>query len=89
LNAIAQRGSKKDFYDMYFLFKKIPLGDMLKTYEIKFQTQNMYQVVKSLTYFADADEYDDPIVFDKKITWGKVKASISKTVDTFLTVPPQ
>lgn len=89
LNAITQRGNKKDFYDMYFLFKKIPLGDMLTDFEKKFKTQNTYQVVKSLTYFIDADEFSDPIVFDKKLTWGKVKASISKLVDTFLTAPPQ
>ena len=89
LNAITQRGSKKDFYDMYFLFKKLPLGDMLNAYEIKFKTQNMYQVVKSLTYFTDADAFDDPIVFDTKLTWAKIKGSISKTVDVFLTASPQ
>ncbi len=89
LNAITQRGNKKDFYDVYFLFKKIPLADMLRDFEVKFQTQNTYQVVKSLTYFADADEFNDPIVFDKNLTWSKIKASISKTVDTFLTTPPQ
>jgi predicted nucleotidyltransferase component of viral defense system len=89
LNAITQRGNKKDFYDMYFLFKKIPLADMLTDFEVKFKTQNTYQVLKSLTYFTDADEFSDPIVFDKKLTWGKVKASIVKTVDAFLTAPPQ
>lgn len=62
---------------------------MLTDYEVKFKTQNMYQVVKSLTYFTDADEFDDSIVFDKKLTWAKIKASISKTVDVFLTTPPQ
>jgi predicted nucleotidyltransferase component of viral defense system len=85
LNAIAQRGNKKDFYDMYFLFKRIPLAEMLPAFEEKFKTQNTYQVLKSLTYFADADEFSDPIVFDKKLTWEKIKTSISKTVDVFLT----
>jgi predicted nucleotidyltransferase component of viral defense system len=89
LNAIAQRGNKKDFYDMHFLFKDIPLANMLTDFETKFKTQNTYQVLKSLTYFADADEFSDPIVFDKKLTWEKVKASIAKTVNSFLTAPPQ
>ncbi len=89
LNAVAQRGNKKDFYDMYFLFKRISLADMLAVYEDKFKTQNTYQVVKSLSYFTDADEFSDPIVFDKKLTWSKIKMSISKTIDTFLTTPPQ
>jgi predicted nucleotidyltransferase component of viral defense system len=87
LNAIAQRGNKKDFYDMYFLFKNIALADMLTDFETKFKTQNTYQVLKSLTYFADADEFSDPIVFDKKLNWEKIKTSISKTVNSFLTAP--
>jgi predicted nucleotidyltransferase component of viral defense system len=87
LNAIAQRGNKKDFYDMYFLFKSISLAEMLPAFEEKFKTQNTYQVLKSLTYFADADGFSDPIVFDKKLTWEKIKQSISKTVDNFLINP--
>lgn len=59
--------------------------DIRTAYEEKFKTQNMYQVVKSLTYFADADEFTDPIVFDKNLTWAKIKTSISKTVDAYLT----
>jgi predicted nucleotidyltransferase component of viral defense system len=88
LNAVTQRGSKKDFYDIYFLLKKISLNDMLNLYEEKFQTQNTYQVVKSLTYFTDAEEFGDPIVFDNKVTWAKVKSSIIKSVDKFLTEMP-
>ena len=85
LNAVTQRGNKKDLYDMYFLFKQIPLSDMLTVFEEKFKTQNTFQVIKSLTYFTDADEFSDPIVFDKNLTWANVKKSISKTVDNFLT----
>lgn len=85
LNAITQRGSKKDFYDIYFLFKKISLDNMLNAYEEKFKIQNAFQVLKSLTYFADADQFSDPVVFDKKVTWQKVKISISKTINDFLT----
>ena len=84
LNAISQRGSKKDFYDIYYLFNYISLEEMLTAYEEKFQTQNMYQVVKSITYFTDADEFADPKVFDKNLTWSKIKKSISKTVDSYL-----
>ena len=85
LNAITQRGSKKDFYDIYFLFKKISLDTMLNAYAEKFKIQNAFQVLKSLTYFADADEFSDPVVFDKKMTWQKIKTAISKTVDKYLT----
>jgi hypothetical protein len=74
---------------MYFLFKNVPLADMLTDFETKFKTQNTYQVLKSLTYFADADEFSDPIVFDRKLTWEKFKTFISKTVNSFLTTPRQ
>ena len=58
---------------------------MLNAYAEKFKIQNAFQVLKSLTYFADADEFSDPIVFDKKMTWQKIKTAISKTVDKYLT----
>ena len=88
LNAITQRGSKKDFYDIYFLFKKIRLDDMLTAYAEKFKIQNMFQVLKSLTYFGDAEEFSDPVVFDKKISWHKIKIVIAKTIDDYLTSTP-
>ena len=58
---------------------------MLNAYAEKFKIQNEFQVIKSLTYFADADEFSDPVVFDKKMTWQKIKTAISKTVDEYLT----
>ena len=85
LNAVTQRGSKKDFYGIYFLLKKITLDEMLTAYAAKFQIQNMFQVLKSLTYFADADEFNEPIVFDKRTNWEQIKKVISKAVDDYLT----
>ncbi len=81
LSAATQRGSKKDFYDLYFLLKKMKLEDMLNLYLNKFQNQTVFHVVKSLTYFDDAEKFPDPLVFDKKVTWDKVKNTIVTVVN--------
>jgi Nucleotidyl transferase AbiEii toxin, Type IV TA system len=80
LKAITQRGSKKDFYDIYYLFDLLTLREMLDLFNQKFKQQDLFHVVKSLTYFDDADKQPDPIVFDKSITWILVKEKVQKQV---------
>ncbi|MBC7777363.1 MAG: nucleotidyl transferase AbiEii/AbiGii toxin family protein [Phycisphaerae bacterium] len=38
------------------------------------------KVIRSLTYFEDAEETEDPIVFDKKVTWPVVKKRMVQVV---------
>lgn len=80
LKAIAQRGSKKDFYDIYFLLDLLSLPEMLHLFFEKFKQQEIFHIIKSLTYFEDAEQYADPQVFDVKVTWEKVKNRIFKEV---------
>jgi predicted nucleotidyltransferase component of viral defense system len=80
LKAIAQRGSKKDFFDLYFLLDHLPLPDMLQLFSEKFKQQEIFHIIKSLTYFEDAEGYADPKVFDKTLTWKRVKNKIFKAV---------
>lgn len=80
LDAIAGRGSKKDFFDLYFLLQKYSLEQLLQLYAEKYPHQTIFHVVRSLAYFSDADVQPDPIVFDKKTTWAKVKKAISKEI---------
>lgn len=84
LKAIVQRGSKKDFFDVYFLLSRLSLGEILGLFSEKFKQQEMFHVVKSLTYFEDAEKYADPVVFDKTVTWPKVKTAIRKAVKQFV-----
>lgn len=37
-------------------------------------------IIKSFTYFKDAEQYADPNVFDKTVTWTKVKNKILEVV---------
>jgi predicted nucleotidyltransferase component of viral defense system len=80
LKAIAQRGSKKDFYDIYFLLDLLPLPEMLQLFSEKFKQQEIFHIIKSLTYFEDAEQYADPKLFDSRVTWEKVKSRVFEEV---------
>jgi predicted nucleotidyltransferase component of viral defense system len=80
LDAINGRGSKKDFYDLYFLLQYFDLETMLNFYHEKYPHQTSFQVVRSISYFIDAENQPNPLVFDKKITWNKVKKTIQQEI---------
>ena len=79
LSALGSRGSKKDFFDIYFLLKEFNLGEMFTLFEQKFPNVNYFHIVKSLTYFDDADKELNPKTLIK-ITWEEVKKEILKHV---------
>jgi hypothetical protein len=83
LAAIAGRGSRKDFVDLYFLLQEFSLREMLSFYSQKYNDGSSFLVLKSLTYFDDA-ELDPQLIMLKKAYWKKVKQSIVNSVDTFL-----
>lgn len=84
LSAIMSRGEKKDFIDFYYLLKYFSLIEMLAFYEQKYNVQKSeYLILKSLVYFADAENDPMPIMSDKKIKWTAVKKEIIKQVKSF------
>lgn len=80
LKAIAQRGSKKDFFDIHFLLDQMSLETMISMFRQKFKMHEVFHIIKSLTYFEDAEQSTNPVVFDKKVTWQKVKGTIKAAV---------
>lgn len=75
--AITDRGTKRDFIDLYYIFneKKImTLEKSLKLYDKKFKalSQNKIHILKSLVYFEDADRDKSPKMI-KLVSWPKVK----------------
>ncbi len=79
LNAIAGRGSKKDFIDLFFLLKEFSLAEMLYFYEQKYHDGSILMVEKSLTYFTDADLQLQPkMVHD--FNWDNCKQKIIQEV---------
>lgn len=79
LNAIAGRGSKKDFIDLYFLLNQFTLPLILSFYEQKYHDGSLFMVEKSLTYFDDADLQLQPIMY-KDFDWQTCKKTIIEAV---------
>ena len=80
LAAIAGRGRKRDFYDLYFLFKKFSLNEMIGFYNKKYEDGSEMMVARSLVFFDDADTDEPPILLHSDITWNDVKKSILEVV---------
>lgn len=80
LDAVTKRGSKKDFFDMYYLFERFSPPQILEWYNQMFKHSTSFHVIRSLTYFDDAEQTETPIVFDKKVTWAEVKKRMVQVV---------
>lgn len=80
LDAITGRGNKKDFFDLYYLLDQYSLDQMLHLFSQMYPHSTLFHVIKSLTWFADADPQSPPEVMDKIVTWEKVKKRIEKAV---------
>lgn len=75
--AIADRGTKRDFIDLYFIFVKekiVTLKKAIALYDKKFKAlnQNKMHIIKSLVYFEDAEKDELPQMI-KPINWSSVK----------------
>lgn len=83
LSAITGRGTKKDFIDIFSLFDYFSLAEMLQFYRDKFPDGAEFLVLKSLTYFEDAEKEQIPFML-KEIDWEAVKSKIVFETKTFL-----
>lgn len=79
LNAIAGRGSRKDFVDLYFLLKKYSLKEIIHFYNQKYTDGSEFMVLKSLNYFEDAENEEMPIMFEE-IDWNNIKKTILEAI---------
>ena len=80
LAAVAGRGRKRDFYDLYFLLKQFSLRQILDFYNRKYEDGSEIMVVRSLTFFDDANEDEEPVILDKTVNWDTVKEFILNAV---------
>ncbi len=81
LNAIANRGSKKDFIDLYFICQKISLKQIFKIFNKKYKDikYNKMHLLKSIVYFEEAEKEPMPKMMEKE-SWGKIKKEIERMV---------
>lgn len=77
--AICDRGTRRDFIDLYFLTKKFPLDKILKFYDKKYGklSNNIYHIMRSLEYFVDAESQESPKMLIH-VSWEKVKEFFQK-----------
>ncbi len=83
LAAVTGRGTKKDFIDIYFLLKEFSLKEMLQHYKNKYADGSEFLVLKSLTYFDDAEPEQQPAML-KNISWPTVKDTVLKEHSAYL-----
>ncbi len=77
LNAIAGRGSKMDFIDLFYLLKRYRLKEMISFYNKKYYDGSEFMVLKSLNYFEDADLEEMPFM-SEDVKWEDIKDTLSK-----------
>jgi predicted nucleotidyltransferase component of viral defense system len=75
LNAIAGRGSRKDFIDLFHLLKRFRLAEIVGFYLEKYADGNEFMVRKSLTYFEDAEREAMPRMLASE-SWEEIKQAI-------------
>lgn len=80
LSAVAARGAKRDFIDLYAIWKSgIELPYMLDLYRVKYEMDDIASVVMGLSYFDDAEEEDMPEML-WKVEWAEVRRTMERRV---------
>lgn len=73
--AIMDRGTKKDFIDLYFLNNQgLSIDALLDMYDQKYQLldNHLYSIIKSFGYFEQAEESEMPPML-KDVSWEEIK----------------
>ncbi len=79
ISAITNRGTKKDFIDLYFLLQHFTFQEIIELYKTKYPDAIMFTTLKSLVYFEDAEPEPMPYML-KDVSWEQVKSVVSGVV---------
>jgi hypothetical protein len=83
LAAVAQRGARKDFIDLYAIgLRKISLREMLELYRHKYSTTDVAHVLAALTYCEDAEREPMPTMIWHD-DWSTIKRTVRGWVKAF------
>ena len=84
LAAVGDRGSKKDFIDIYAIGKAsgMGIGEMLELYKAKYDSEDVSHLLFALAYYEDADAEETPELLTET-KWGQVKSTISRWVNDY------
>lgn len=78
LSAITNRGTKKDFIDLFYLLNDFTLTEMIGFYNNKYPDASTFMLLKSLYYFDDAEYNEMPSMRDNSSSWDQIKIRIEK-----------
>ena len=82
--AISDRGTKRDFIDVYFLLKEFALKEIFEFVKKKYPEFNIYVGLRGLTYFADAEKKQQrKLYLFKSVSWVEIKKFLIKEVKKF------
>ena len=82
LAAIAQRGSRKDFVDLYAIARhRKPIKDIFELYRRKYSASDIAHLLVALTYFDDAEE-EPTLDILSDIRWDEVKRGFQQWART-------
>jgi len=84
--AVSDRGTKRDFIDIYFLLKEFSIEKMFGFIKKKYPNFNIYVGLRGLTYFADAEEKQKRRLYlFHFVSWTEVKRILIKEVKNYQT----
>lgn len=79
INAIINRGTKKDFIDIDFLLERYSLVQILELYQQKYGAKDYQIALRCLSYFEDAENETMPRMLVKK-DWKTIKSDIIERI---------
>jgi len=77
--AIINRGSRKDFVDLYFLLKIFDIKEIIGLYQTKYCDSDIFVALRSLSYFNDAEKEAMPKMLIPT-TWDEVKTKLASAI---------
>jgi predicted nucleotidyltransferase component of viral defense system len=80
IHAIEERGTRRDFIDVYFLLKKYSFEKILDFYQMKYGVldDHRYSILRSLDYFEDAEQEAQMPKMITSVNWEEVKECFRK-----------
>jgi len=79
LQALSNRFSKKDFWDIAFLLNSFALAQMVEIFKLKFPAIDVGYIIHSLTNFDDANLEPSPVQLLPK-TWEEIQLDLQQAV---------
>ena len=86
MSAAGTRGYEaKDFVDIYYLLKEMPIDTIINNFKKKYQTENPIHYIRSMVYFDDVtlDSWKSIKMINDPLSTKEVKKSLIKSVKDY------